>query len=163
MDFEYILYWGGFSKLSDELNFYLYLSIRSIFHTSSAVQMGSVCFWNTTSSYVKWKSPKGALSVNIHTILFLTQLGYDEVHFETRFLDKMPFGSFVLVFSNNRRVPRGKENCTWSICQMFLSIQLFAVFPQALKIFGYMQQVIVVWTQTVKDLQRVDWLFQRFM
>jgi hypothetical protein len=56
MDFEYVLYWSGGSKLSDEFNFYSYLLNRPIFHTSSKVEIGAVCFWNTASSHeILWR------------------------------------------------------------------------------------------------------------
>jgi hypothetical protein len=52
------------------------------------------------------------MSINIHPILFFTQRGFDEVHFETRFLNTLPFGRFVLAFQQQKTSPmrQGKSH-----------------------------------------------------
>jgi hypothetical protein len=74
MDFEYVLYWGKDSKLSNEFNFYLYLLNVPIYQ--SGLPVSGTPLHRTKYCDVKRESPKDAVSIHIHAILFFTQRGF---------------------------------------------------------------------------------------
>jgi hypothetical protein len=107
MDFEYVLYWGEDSKLSDEFNFYLYLLNVPIYQ--SGLPVSDTPLHRTKYCDVKWESPKDAVSIHIHAILFFTQRGFRWYILERRFLNTIPFGRFVLAFKQQNAGTMGQR------------------------------------------------------